>query len=114
MADELLPWAMLGLAIAATFGWRFLGVLVAGRLSEDDTLFDWVSAVAYAMVAGLMVRIIVFPSNAIADAPTVDRLGAVGIAVLVWYLGGKALMKGLLAGIAVFACFVALRETGLL
>ncbi len=114
MSDGLLPWAMLSLAVAATFAWRFVGVLIAGRLREDDPLFDWVSAVAYAMVAGLMLRIIVFPTNAMADAPLLDRLTAFAVALLVWYFRGRALMQGLFAGVAVFAAFVLLREGGVL
>ena len=114
MSDPVLAWAMLGLAVLATFAWRFIGVLIAGRLREDDALFDWVSAVAYAMVAGLMMRIIVFPTNAMADAPMMDRMVALAVAILVWHLRGRALMQGLFAGVAVFAVFVLAREGGFL
>lgn len=98
----LFGWAMLGLAVAATFGWRFLGVVLAGRIDPESPLFDWVSAVAYAMVAGLMMRIVVFPSGAIAATPVADRVLAAAVALAVWYWRGRSLAPGLAAGMAVF------------
>ena len=106
MTDAAYPWAMLAVASAATFLWRFVGVAVAGRLEPDNPVFGWVSAVAYAMVAGLMIRIIIFPTNTMADSPLLDRVVALCVAVLVWQLRGRALMQGLFAGLAVFGCFV--------
>ena len=56
MSDALIPWGMMGLAVIATFVWRMLGLALADRLAGHKLLFDWVNTVAYAMVAGLMVR----------------------------------------------------------
>ena len=112
--DPLFPWAMLALAVIATFVWRMMGLALAGRLAEHKLLFDWVNTVAYAMVAGLMVRIIFFPTNVTAEAPMSDRLAAFAVALLVWWLCGKALIQGLAAGVAVFALLAAARLYGLL
>ena len=114
LPDTLTPWAMMGLAVVATFGWRMLGLALAGKLAEHKILFDWVNTVAYAMVAGLMVRIIFFPTNVTAEAPMMDRLTAFAVALLVWWLRGKSNIQGFAAGVIVFACFVAAREYGLL
>lgn len=114
MPDALIPWGMMGLAVIATFVWRMLGLALADRLASHKMLFDWVNTVAYAMVAGLMVRIIFFPTNVTAEAPMLDRLTAFGAAVLVWWLRGKSQIQGLVAGVIVFAVFTAAREYGFL
>lgn len=95
-------WSILALTVAATFGWRFLGVVLAGRIDPESPLFDWVSAVTYAMVAGLMMRIVVFPSGAVAATPVADRVLAAAVALAVWCRRGRSLMPGLAAGMAVF------------
>ncbi|WP_425407535.1 AzlD domain-containing protein [Hwanghaeella sp.] len=114
MSDALIPWAMMGLAVIATFVWRMLGLALADRLASHKLLFDWVNTVAYAMVAGLMVRIIFFPTNITAEAPMLDRLAAFGVALLVWWLRGKSQIQGLAAGIVVFALLTVGRKYGFL
>lgn len=114
MPDALIPWSMMGLAVIATFVWRMLGLALADRLADHKLLFDWVNTVAYAMVAGLMVRIIVFPTNVTAEVPMLDRLTPFAVALLVWWLRGKSQIQGLAAGVVVFALFAAAREYGFL
>ncbi|MEQ9488947.1 MAG: AzlD domain-containing protein [Alphaproteobacteria bacterium] len=107
-------WGALGLAVLATFVWRFVGVLAAGRIQPDSAVFDWVSAVAYAMVSGLMVRIVLFPTGSIAETPLLDRAIGLIIAVAVWYWRGKSLFPGLCAGVGAFAILLLLRRHGIL
>lgn len=113
---DLTPWAWaaLGLAVLATFIWRLAGVMVAGRIQPDSAVFDWVSAVAYAMVSGLMVRIVLFPTGSIAETPIEDRAVGLIIAVAVWYWRGKSLFPGLCAGVGSFAGLLLLRQYGVL
>lgn len=105
-------WFYIFLAAGATALWRVLGVVLAGRVQPDSAAFDAVNAVAYAMVAGLMTRVIVFPVGLVAETPMLDRVLALFAAVLIWKLRGGAVLEGLGAGIAVFAFFVAAREGG--
>ena len=56
-------WAAVALAFLGTFIWRFLGVLLAEHITPDGPLMQWVNAVAYSMVAGVMMLILVFPSG---------------------------------------------------
>ena len=39
-------WAAVALAFLGTFIWRFLGVLLAERITPDGPLMQWVNAVA--------------------------------------------------------------------
>ena len=59
-------WILLILCTLGTYAWRGLGVLLAGRLEPDSDLFRWVSCVAYAMIAGLVMRLIVMPGGPLA------------------------------------------------
>ena len=113
---DLAPWAWgaLALAVSGTFVWRVVGVAVAGRIEPDSAVFDWVSAVAYAMVSGLMVRIVLFPSGSIAETPLTDRAVCLVIAVAVWYWRGKSLFPGLCAGVGSFAALLLMRDYGVL
>ncbi|MGI9296408.1 MAG: AzlD domain-containing protein [Gammaproteobacteria bacterium] len=71
------------LAAAATYFWRAAGVVAAGRIRASSPVLRAASCVAYAMVAALIVRMIVFPAGATAEIPVVFRLCAVaaGLAV---------------------------------
>ena len=83
-ADE----ALLGLTLAAlgTYLWRFLGVSLSGRIHTDSEIFRWMSCVAYAMLAGLVARIILMPVGLLEEASLVTRICAVSLAagVMLW------------------------------
>ncbi len=85
-------------AAAATYIWRGLGVAFSGHLTVDHPVFKWVSCVAYAMLAGLITRLIVLPGGALADTAGPDRIGAAIIAVAIFYLTRRNLGLGVLAG----------------
>lgn len=67
----------------ATEAWRWLGFLLGSRLDLEGAPFQWVRAIATALVAGLVTRMLLFPAGALAQVPTVTRLGA--------FAGGLAL-----------------------
>jgi branched-subunit amino acid transport protein len=54
-------WGALVLACLGTYFWRGLGVYFSGKISQDGEVFKWLSAVTYAMVAALTVRIVLLP-----------------------------------------------------
>lgn len=108
MADPVSLWALLALAVAATFVWRFAGVVVAGRVDVEGPFFAWIAAVAYAMVAGLMARVILMPRGEIAWETLWPRALALAVAFAVWKLTGRTLTWGLAAGVGAFAALVAL------
>ena len=53
-------------AVAVSYMWRALGVAVSGRIDPDSDLFLWIHCVAYAMLAGLVSRMLFLPSGALA------------------------------------------------
>ncbi|SDR39294.1 AzlD domain-containing protein [Pseudovibrio sp. Tun.PSC04-5.I4] len=90
------PYAMILVAgFLATECWRWFGVVAAGRLREDSLLFAWVRAVATALIAGIISRLILFPDGVLADVPVWLRIAA----VIGGIIGYKVLNDRLMAGI---------------
>lgn len=94
---------------AGSYMWRGLGVLLAGRVRTDSRLFEWVGCVAYAMIAGLVVRIILLPSGTLAHAAIEDRLLACVFALAVYFATRKNMLFGVGAGFVAMMLITALR-----
>ncbi|HYD98291.1 MAG TPA: AzlD domain-containing protein [Alphaproteobacteria bacterium] len=90
------PWAALAIAAAATYLSRFLGVALSGRIRPEGALFQWVGCVAYALLAGLIARMIVLPVGPLAETSLPARLAACALALAVFF----ALRHNFLAGVA--------------
>jgi Branched-chain amino acid transport protein (AzlD) len=65
---------LLVIALTVHEPWRWLGLFLGRNVSIDGEVFRWVRAVATALVAGLVMRLIVFPAGALADIPITVRL----------------------------------------
>jgi hypothetical protein len=78
--------------------WRWLGVAVGGRLDLDGQPFLWIRAVALALVAGLVSRMILFPAGALASAPMAIRLGAFAGGIALYFLARRNLAAGVGGG----------------
>ncbi len=91
-------WTFLFILVAgwlATDAWRFLGVYLGGRISENSDILVLVRTIATALVAAVIGNLIVFPSGALADTSLVLRLAAAGVGFLA-YLGlGKKVIVGI-------------------
>jgi branched-subunit amino acid transport protein len=83
---------------AATFFWRALGVLVTRRIDANGAFFRWITCVSYAMVAGLIFRMIVMPESELASVSLPFRVGAVAIAFGAYFLFKRRLVAGVVAG----------------
>ncbi len=95
-------WLLLVLAIGSTYVWRGLGVVISGRIDPEGEAFRVVSCVAYALLAGLISRMIVLPTGALAETPAFDRVLAVVIGVGVFFLFKRNVLLGTFGGVAVF------------
>ena len=84
-----------------TYAWRGLGVALAKGLDVNGELFRWVSCVAFAMIAGLMSRIILLPTGALAATGLAERLLATACALAAYFLlTRRNLFVGVTAGAA--------------
>lgn len=57
--------------------WRFVSAFVAQGISEDSEVFVWVRAVATCLLAGVVAKLILSPSGALALVPLYARVGAI-------------------------------------
>lgn len=101
-------WAIVLLSGLATYVWRALGVAIAGRVSPDSEAFRLFACVAYAMLAGLIARMMVLPEGVLAETPLAVRLIAIGAAVTVFFGFRRNLPLGVATGVGVFAVLISL------
>ncbi|MBA3446788.1 MAG: AzlD domain-containing protein [Pseudaminobacter sp.] len=91
-------WPFLFILVAgwlATDSWRFLGVYLGDRISEESELLVLVRAVATALVAAVIGNLIVFPSGALAATPLALRIGAAAIGFAAYLIFGKRVLVGI-------------------
>jgi branched-subunit amino acid transport protein len=105
-------WLLVLACAAGTYVWRGLGVLLSGRIEVDSELFNWVACVAYAMVAGLIVRIIVMPGGMLAQSLLADRLLACALALAAFYACRRNLFVGVCAGVVTLIAVNYVRTLG--
>jgi branched-subunit amino acid transport protein len=108
MDDGTLILALL-LAIAATYVWRLGGLLISGRLDADGAVFRWFYCVAYALLAGLISRMVVLPGGVLIETHLIDRLIALAIAVAVFFLLRRNFLAATFTGAATFVALIAVR-----
>jgi branched-subunit amino acid transport protein len=99
LATDPDPWVVLALCVAGTYLWRGLGVALSGRIDPYGAAFRWVGCVAYAMLAGLISRMIVMPVGPLAQTGLVDRLGGCAVAVALYFLVRRNLVIGVAGGV---------------
>jgi hypothetical protein len=78
--------------------WRWLGVAAGRRLDLDGQAFQWVRAVALALVAGLVSRMVLFPAGALANVPMTIRLASFAAGIALFYVTSRNLGFGVVGG----------------
>ena len=73
-------------------------MLISGRVRMDSEFFIWAGCVAYAMIAGLTVRILLLPTGTLAATPLPERLVACALALVVYFLVRRNLLVGIATG----------------
>jgi branched-subunit amino acid transport protein len=101
---ETVPWGPLLFILLAgalpTQVFRWLGVILAGRIREDGEVLVWVRAVATALVAGVIAQLVIDPSGALAETQLWVRLAAMVIGFAAFYFARRQILIGVLAGAA--------------
>jgi hypothetical protein len=78
--------------------WRWIGILVGRGLDEDSEIILWVRAVATALVAGVVARIVLLPPGALASVPLSVRLAALACGFLAFFFIRRSTFAGVLVG----------------
>ena len=73
----------------ATYISRFLGVLSSVRIKETSEIFRWFNCLAYATLAALIARTIIFPVGALSEASYLSRIIVVILSLGIFYATKK-------------------------
>jgi branched-subunit amino acid transport protein len=92
----------------ATYLWRGFGVAIGSRIDPGGRAFAWLSCVAFAVLAALIARLIVYPAGSLAALPTMGRAGAALLAAAVFLALRRNILLGCLAGSGAVAALAAL------
>lgn len=99
-------WPYVFIAIAgwlATDIWRWFGVLAGNRLDESSETLTWVKAVATALVAAVIAKLIVYPTGDLETSPLWLRLAAIVVGAIAFFAGGSKPILGIIASIVFLA-----------
>lgn len=75
-------WPYVFIAVAgwlATDVWRWLGVIVGARLKDESPVLIWVRAVATALVAAVIAKLVLYPSGELRNVPVALRIVAMAL-----------------------------------
>ena len=93
-------------AIAGTYIWRGAGVMFAARVNSDGPIFQWVTFVSYAMLGGLIARMVILPIGPLMETPLLFRALAFVIGVGVFFSLGRRVLLAVFIGVASFIVLV--------
>lgn len=85
----------------ATDMWRFLGVYFAGHVDENAEILVFVRALATALVAAVIAKLILYPDGALAASPIWLRIGAAAAGFAAYIASGKKVYAGVLSAEAI-------------
>ncbi len=78
--------------------WRALGLVVARGLNEDSQIVLFARAVATAILAGVIAKLILFSSGELAHIPIAIRVTAAACGFLAFLAAKRSVFVGVLAG----------------
>ena len=78
--------------------WRAFGLVLARGLNEDSQIVVWSRAVATAILAGVIAKLIVFSTGALAGIPLGVRIGATVCGFLTFLAIKRSVFAGVVAG----------------
>ena len=108
-------WPFVFIAVAgwlATDVWRWLGVLLGSRIAQDSAWLIWVRAVAVALVAAVVARLILYPTGFLETLPAVYRIVSVAVGFVVFLLTRQSVLAGIIATEAVLITCLYFFSTG--
>lgn len=98
--DEISIWLLLAVGAVVTYFWRAVGVALSGRINPSGAVFEWVGCVAYALLAGLIARMIVMPIGPLQETTLTARLAGAAIALAIFFMTRRNILLGVVAGTA--------------
>jgi len=78
--------------------WHVLGLALGHGIDEDGELFVWARAVATAVLAGVIAKILLFPPGTLAAVPLAVRMIAIASGGVAFLLISRSVFAGVAAG----------------
>jgi hypothetical protein len=99
MMADLTPYLLLVLiGFLPNEVWRALGLVMARGLDEDSEIVVWSRAVATAILAGVIAKLIIFSGGALATIPLSVRVIAALCGFIAFLCAKRSVFVGVLAG----------------
>ena len=76
----------------ATYLSRFLGVISSEKIKETSKIFKWFNCIAYAILAALIARMIVFPAGILSESAIFFRFVVLVSAIILFLITKKNLV----------------------
>ena len=78
--------------------WRVLGVLLSRGLAEDAEVLKWVRAVAAALLAAVIAKLLLAPSGALMAVPLATRVASVLVGLAAYFAIRRSVIAGVILG----------------
>jgi len=99
LVGELWPYLILLLVgILPNEIWRALGLVLARGLDEDSQIVVLARAVATAILAGVIAKLILYPSGALTHIPLATRVTAAACGFVAFLVGKRMVVVGVVVG----------------
>ena len=76
----------------ATFISRFSGAITSEKVKAKSKTFEWFNCVAYATLAALVARMVIFPAGILAESDIIIRVTVLIICVVIFIVTKKNLV----------------------
>ena len=76
----------------ATYLSRFLGVVSSEKMDIKSKIFRWFNCIAYAILAALIARMVIFPAGVLAESSILIRVFILGGSILLFFITKKNLV----------------------
>ena len=76
----------------ATYLSRFLGVVSSEKIDETSKIFKWFNCIAYAILAALIARMIIFPAGVLSESVIFFRFVVLVSAIILFLITKKNLV----------------------
>jgi hypothetical protein len=102
MSEALWPYLIvIACGFLPTELWRILAVTLSRGLADDSEILFWVRAVASALLAAVVAKLVLGPGGALAGVPLAGRLAALAAGLAGFFAARRSVIAGLVAGQAV-------------
>lgn len=91
--------------------WRWAAVFLSRGLADDSEILVWVRAVATALLAAVVAKLLLSPNGALAVIPALWRWGALAAGVAGYFLLRRSVLAGVVVGegVLILAGYLAMR-----